>query len=80
MTQLKTKTVTQPEAKVVSDPCALCGHSIKELAISKISPVNGKMFKWEFGHNGAPRVNGLICDVCHGGDEKNALRRLRAGW
>tara|TARA_R110000796_G_scaffold146832_5_gene263524 strand:- start:812 stop:1030 length:219 start_codon:yes stop_codon:yes gene_type:complete len=72
--------MTQLKTNPVSDPCAICSHSIKELAVSKISPATGQMFTWEFGNNGLPRVNGQICDVCHGGDEKNALRRMKAGW
>ena len=61
-----------------SNPCALCGYSIKANAIPKVLD-NGKTSTWEGGHNGYPRVDGQICDQCHeagGGDHANALRRI----
>jgi len=64
--------------KIFSDPCGLCGQSIKANAITKVLD-NGKDWTWEGGHNGFPRVDGQICDQCHeggGGDCVNAIRRL----
>ena len=72
--------MTTANKKTTTDPCALCGHSIKDNAIPRVLD-NGKTWTWDGGHNGRPRVAGTICDLCHEarrGDRVNAIRRIVA--
>ena len=72
--------MTTANKKTTTDPCDLCGHSIKDNAIPRVLD-NGKISTWDGGHNGWPRVDGRICDQCHeagGGDRVNAIRRIVA--
>lgn len=76
----KGEMMTTANNKITTDPCGLCGHSIKDNAIPRVLD-NGKTWTWDGGHNGWPRVDGTICDQCHeagGGDRVNAIRRIVA--